>query len=113
MDFNEIARFCSIPLQRLQEYEAAGFLRKEHEGDYKIEDVERLGLLEMLTQIGFDTAEIKQYLESGNRNVSPRRRIQLLRDKRCKILHNIHGNQALLDHIDYLIWNIKKEGKNF
>ena len=54
MDLNDIARAYSIPLQRLQNYEAAGFLRKQDESTYKEADIEQLGLLEVLVQAGFD-----------------------------------------------------------
>lgn len=42
-------------------------------------------------------------------NQSPDDKIRLLRRLRCKLLDDIHGMQQLLDKIDYLIIQIKKE----
>lgn len=106
MDLNDIARAYSIPLQRLQNYEAAGFLRKQDESTYKEADIEQLGLLEVLVRAGFDMEELKRYLALSRRG-APEGKVQLLRDKRREILSNLHVNQTLLEHIDFLIWNAK------
>lgn len=42
-------------------------------------------------------------------NQSPDEKIRLLRCQRCKLLDEIHIMQQLLDKIDYLIIQIRKE----
>ena len=109
MDIKGIAESYNIPLHRLRDYEAAGLLQKQAQGEYKMSDIDRLGLLEMLVKVGFAIGEIKCYVALDQGEESQRRRVQLLRDKRRKILSDIHGKQTLLDHIDYFIWNIEKK----
>lgn len=113
MNLQEIAHSCNIPLKRLHNYENEGLLHKHDEKDYQMQDIKQLGLLETLIQIGFNIKEIKRYLAVNHTDHSAEKQIQLLRDKRTKILEIIHSKQTLLDSVDYLIWNIKKGvGKN-
>ena len=108
MDLKDIARIYNISLQRLQHYEAAGFLRKQGQHAYQKVDIDQLGLLEVLTQAGFGMEELKRYLEAS-RGGGANEQIQLLLDKRREILSKLHVNQTLLAHIDFLIWSTKKE----
>ncbi|HIU26195.1 MAG TPA: hypothetical protein IAC50_06870 [Candidatus Copromorpha excrementigallinarum] len=75
------------------------------EGDKFGEDVIRL-----LRETGMETdqlAELKQLLEEGDAAASER--IKLLKKHRFSLLKGIHKKQELLDRLDYVIYELKRE----
>ena len=69
---------------------------------------ERTRLLRNLKDAGFDEATIQKYMElqkAGRRQEQYR----LLALHRAVLLDQVHTNQHMIDCLDYLVYEIKKE----
>ncbi|MDO4285759.1 MAG: MerR family transcriptional regulator [Eubacteriales bacterium] len=81
-------------------------------GVYTEADLETLGLIGTLMRAGFSREETKQYLMLGEKQKADWTsavQIRMLRKHRSSLLENIHEKQQLLDSIDFMIRNKKKE----
>lgn len=95
MTKQEASEHFSIPVEILDEYEALGF-----EGErYDDSDLERIGTLMTLRDIGFTRPEIEEFMLLPP---CDRRRCEMLEEKRRQSLDEIHYREKRLDHIDYL-----------
>lgn len=72
-------------------------------------ELENLGMVCTLTSLGFTGEEIRVYLEAGEDAEGRERQIRMLKCRRVKLLDNIHSEQKLLDQIDFIIREKKKE----
>lgn len=72
-------------------------------------ELENLGMVCTLTSLGFTGEEIRIYLEAGEDAEGIEQQIRMLKCRRGKLLDNIHSEQKLLDQIDFIIREKKKE----
>lgn len=79
--------------------------------EYRDEDFESLGLVDTLLGAGFTPEETKKYLLLTERKGTGRQQISMLKSQRRLLLDDIHKKQKFLDHLDYMIWEKKKEEK--
>lgn len=113
MTIREVSEKYKIPLKILQEYEAWRSCEEDKKAadsrQYDESDLERLSMIMTLHDIGFDTAEIKRYMQllmKGKSSVKERE--QMLNEKRNERLDEIHRKQKQLDRIDYLRFELHR-----
>ena len=117
MTLNEASERSNIPLDILHEYERWGLCGavKKVMGAWQYDDtdLERLGLIMTLHDIGFENAEIEMYmklmLEQEN---SDDRRLKMLEKKRRTLLDDIHFCEKQVSKLDYLRYQIRSNKKN-
>ena len=107
-------RYC-IPIQILREYESWGLCGevKKVMGSWRYDDsdLERLGTIMTLHDIGFTNTEVERYMklllqgESGENE-----RLKMLESKRNGTLDEIHFKERQLDRLDYLRYEMKHSG---
>ena len=74
-------------------------------------DGHRLCLIRTLLEAGMDLPTLRRYLALEDAGESTgEERVRLLRQQRCRLLEDIHRRQKLLDCLDYMIHEAKKEG---
>ena len=73
----------------------------------KITDKE---LAELLKSSGMNDDEIESFLKRCENNCCCAEKIRILRKTRKTLLDMIHKEQAMLDKLDNLIWNIEHGG---
>lgn len=108
MKAEEVSRRYQIPLELLREDQDWGFISRT--GEYEEADLSRLSLMLTLQEIGFAPAEIREYLQlwlDGEK--SSARRIQLLEEKRGRILAAIHAEEQKLERLDCLRHLLRKQ----
>lgn len=108
MKAEEVSRRYQIPLELLQDDQDWGFI--SWSGEYEEADLPRLSLMLTLQEIGFEPAEIRDYLHlwlDGEK--SSVRRIQLLEEKRDRILAAIHAGEQKLERLDCLRHFLRKQ----
>ncbi len=114
MTLEEAEKKFDIPPDRLKQYISFGFIKSIGNingiTDYCVEDFDRIGLIETLSGVGFSTDEIKKFLSLTKNTGTNEEQIYMLRKHRCTLLKNIHEKQQLLDQLDFMIWNKKKQG---
>ena len=67
-------------------------------------------LAELLKSSGMTENEVKPFLERCENNCCCAEKVRILRKTRKSLLDTIHKEQALLDKLDNLIWNIEHGG---
>lgn len=114
MFLQEASEYLHMEIEHLRLYEENGLLRgkKTKDGimDYSDTELQRVAHLYSLQKAGMDLKSLKQFvrlLEGGTNKKAEQ--IRALRKCRCKLLDEIHGKQQSLDHLDYLIYEIKKQ----
>lgn len=114
MTKQEASERYGIPVNILDEYESWGLCPavKKVMGawQYDESDIERLSLILTLHDIGFEPAEVENYmrleLEGDSTNA---RRMLMLGEKRRGMLDEIHFREKQLDRLDYLRYEIQKK----
>lgn len=120
MTIDEAAARYNIPVSVLKEYESWGLCGEVKKvmgaWHYDETDMERLGLIMTLHDIGFTNEEAERYMRltlSGD--ATAEERMEMLRKKRNGTLDEIHFKQKQLDRLDYLRFAISRasgrEGK--
>ena len=66
-------------------------------------------LAELLKSSGMNDDEVKSFLKRCESNCCCAEKVRILRKTRKTLLDTIHKEQALLDKLDNLIWNIDTE----
>ena len=69
-------------------------------------------VLQCLTDAGCDDSLIERF-EAMRRAASRGGQLALLNDHRRLLLDRIHAEQKKLDCLDYLLWSIKEDRKDF
>ncbi|MFQ6793085.1 MAG: MerR family transcriptional regulator [Thomasclavelia sp.] len=119
MTMEEASVKYHIPIQVLKEYRDMGLCDEVKEvmgvWQYDETDIERLGTIMTLNDIGFNKDEIQEYMKLllKNTDTSVQRKM-MLRNKRSKTLDEIHFKEIQLMKIDYLtneINQMKKKGE--
>lgn len=113
MTLAEAEKKFGLPMDTLKRYVSCGFLRAKQgaarSDAYREEDFTRLGLIETLLHAGFTVEETRTYLALTEQAETDAAQIRMLRKRRGALLEEIHQKQQLLDHIDFMIWDKKKE----
>ena len=117
MTINEASERYHIPLEILQEYERwglCGAVRKVMGAwQYDDTDLERLGLIMTLHDIGFEVSEIETYMKLLlEQNGSDSSRLKMLEQKRQTLLDDIHFREKQISKLDYLRYQIRNNEKN-
>lgn len=115
MTLAEAEKKFNLPMDTLKKYVSFGFIQAKrsetHAEDYRDQDFERLGLIETLMSAGFTEEETLKYLALTENMGTDEEQIRMLRKQRRSLLNDIHKKQQLLDNIDFMIWDKKKEEK--
>lgn len=107
MTKNEISQKYNISSNLLNMYESVNNCKS-----YNDEDIEAIGMIMTLYNVGFDDSEVKNYIGLYlSDNDTSKKRKEILTNKRRQILDEIHARQKQLENIDYLRYKITK-GKN-
>ena len=114
MTINEASERYQIPMEILREYESWGLCGtvKKVMGawQYDDQDLERLGMIMTLHDIGFQNDEVEEYmrllLEGEN---TEEQRMQMLNKHRGIDLDEIHLREKQLDRVDYLRYKIQNK----
>ncbi len=116
MTIKEASERYQIPMEILREYESWGLCGtvKKVMGawQYDDQDLERLGLIMTLHDIGFQNEEVEEYmrllLEGKN---TEEQRMQMLNRRRGIALDEIHLREKQLERMDYLRYMIRKKSR--
>lgn len=107
MTKDEIYKHFNIPSEILDEYHEMGLCDEVKKvmgtWQYDDSDVERLGLIMTLHDVGFDNEEVAHYMQlrsEGSSTEEQRRKI--FDEKRTSTLDEIHFKEKQLDRLDYL-----------
>ncbi len=113
MTMQEASERYTIPLKILKEYEKwelCGAVKKVMGAwQYDDQDIERLGMIMTLHDIGFNSSEVETYMRltlEGNRTEPER--IAMLNRIRGKTLDEIHFKEKQIAHMDYLRHEMEK-----
>ena len=114
---NEASERYNIPLEILHEYECWGLCGavKKVMGAWQYDDtdLERLGLIMTLHDIGFEVSEIETYMKLLlEQNGSDSSRLKMLEQKRQTLLDDIHFSEKQISKLDYLRYQIRNNEKN-
>ena len=107
MTIQEASEKYQIPMEILKEYEQWNLCDevKKVMGNwqYDDEDLQRLGMIMTLHNIGFEKKEIREYMKLYLRgDVTAAERMRILTQKRQQTLDEIHFQEKRLQDLDYL-----------
>ena len=115
MTMGEASERYKIPLKILKEYESWGLCGavKKVMGSwqYDDQDIERLSMIMTLHDIGFDSSEVETYmrLTLEGEHTKPER-MAMLNKRRGRTLDEIHFKEKQITYMDYLRYEMQKEG---
>lgn len=117
MTMKEAGERYQVPLKILKEYESWGLCGavKKVMGawQYDDQDIERLGMIMTLHDIGFSSSEVKAYMRLALEGESTQAmRLEMLNRKRGKTLDEIHLKERQIVHMDYLRYEMQKGKKD-
>ena len=75
-----------------------------------IPEITNKELAELLKSSGMNDDEVKSFLKRCESNCCCAEKVRILRKTRKALLETIHKEQAMLDKLDNLIWNIEHGG---
>ena len=116
MTMKEAGERYQIPLKILKEYESWGLCGavKKVMGSwqYDDQDIERLGMIMTLHDIGFGSSEVETYMRLvlEGEHTEPER-IAMLNRRRVRTLDEIHVKEKQIAHMDYLRYEMQKSEK--
>ena len=113
MTMKEANETYQIPLDILKQYEKWNLCKgtKKVTGMWQYDDgdLERLGTIVTLYEIGFSSNEVEQYMRlSVCETDTTEKRMQILTQKREQMLDKIHFYEKRLEQLDYLRYSIDK-----
>ena len=112
MKRQEVSERYQIPLDILREYEswAPGEATRQGRAGWQYDDtdLERLGTLLTLYEIGFSAQEARTYMCLPEESRTAARRLQMLKQKRAETLEEIYRKERQLQKLDYLRYEIQK-----
>lgn len=109
MTFNEIKRHYNISDEVIQKYKDCGFCRINRENECSDLDLEKLKLILLLLDSGFDIEEIENYIKiQPIDKMGDIKKMKLLDKKRNQILDKIHIYEKQLENLDYIRHEIRK-----
>lgn len=111
MKSEEVKGCCNIPEEMVELYERLKLEfapEKTEKGDLSCEDMERIGLMTTLKEAGLDDRETERYMRLLFEGESTEnRRMDILNDKRERVLGELHRCQRRLDKLDYLRYSLR------
>ena len=114
MTINEASEKYNIPIEVLKEYEGWGLCDEVKKvmgvWQYDDQDLERLGMIMTLHDIGFSNEEVETYMRlflDGKATESER--LRMLNNLRNNALDEIHFKEKQLERMDYLRHKIRKK----
>lgn len=116
MTIDEASERYRIPIALLKEYESWGLCGavKKVMGhwQYDDQDLERLGMVMTLHDIGFTNEEVETYMRLLLREESSEAEcLKMLDEKRRMALDEIHFREKQLERMDYLRYQIRVSQK--
>ncbi len=113
MTIDEASKRYDIPIKVLREYESWGLCGavKKVMGawQYDNQDIERLGMVMTLRDIGFSSGEAESYMRLLLEEKSTEsQRMEMLDKKRSRTLDEIHFKEKQIERMDYLRFEIRK-----
>lgn len=114
MTREEVGKRYQIPVKILKEYESFGLsaaVKKEAgEGQYDDQDIESLGMLMTLHDIGFGKREVEDYMRlmQEGEKTQPQR-LAMLNHRRGRTLDEIHIREKQIEHMDYLRYEMQQD----
>lgn len=113
MTIQEVSERYQIPMEILKEYESWGMDGAAGKAvgawQYDDTDLERLGLILSLRDMGFESPEVESYMRLLGQQGTEAQRLRMLNKKRYVLLDNIHAQEKLLEQLDYLRYHIRKQ----
>lgn len=114
MTINEASERYNVPLEILHEYERWGLCgavkRVMGSWQYDDTDLECLGMIMTLRDIGFENTEIETYMKLLlEQEGSEDQRLKMLEEKRKSLLDEIHFREKQVSNLDYLRHHIRKK----
>lgn len=116
MTMKEASEQYMIPIKILKEYEKwelCGAVKKiMGVWQYDDQDIERLGMIMTLHDMGFNNSEVETYmrLTLEGAHTEPER-IAMLNRRRGKTLDEIHFKEKQIAHMDYLRYEMQNSRK--
>lgn len=112
MTINEASEKYNIPIEVLKEYESWGLCSEVKKvmgvWQYDDQDLERLGMIMTLHDIGFSNAEVESYMRLLLDGKSTEdERLRMLNTLRNNTLDEIHFKEKQLERMDYLRHKIR------
>lgn len=114
MTIGEVSERYHIPVKILKEYERWGLCGtvKKVAGawQYDDRDIEKLGMIMTLYDIGFTGCEVETYMRlmlEGEH--TKQQRIAMLRRRRGKALDEIHFREKQIEYMDYLRYEMQQD----
>ncbi len=112
MTINEASERYQIPIDVLKEYERWGLCgsvkKVMGQWQYDDQDLERLGMIMTLHDIGFESGEVEEYMRLLLEGESTReKRLKMLNRRRGIALDEIHLREKQLERMDYLRYRIQ------
>ena len=112
MTINEASERYQIPIDVLKEYERWGLCgsvkKVMGQWQYDDQDLERLGMIMTLHDIGFESGEVEEYMRLLLEGESTREtRLKMLNRRRGIALDEIHLREKQLERMDYLRYRIQ------
>lgn len=115
MTRREVNEQYNIPISVLEEYESWGLCGAEKTCGawlYDDTDLEQLGMVMTLYEIGFQRAETEQYMRlllgQGDSRAA---RLRMLEEKRKELLAEIHFQERQLSKLDFWRYQLRNEKK--
>ena len=114
MTMQEASERYRIPIRILEEYESWGLCGAVKKGmdawQYDDTDLERLGTIMTLYDIGFTAEEVETYMRLLlEQEDSGAARLRMLNQKRNAALDEIHFRERQLEQLDYLRHALRKQ----
>lgn len=110
----EVCRRYQIPAEVLEEYKSMGLCGAVRmamdDWHYDDTDLERLGLIMALHDVGFDKSAIETYMQLMlQADKSKAERLRFLDEQRKAKLEEIHLRERQLERMDYLRYKLRSE----
>lgn len=114
MTKTEASALYNIPVEVLDEYERWGLCGevKKVMGAWQYDhmDIERLGMIMTLHDIGFGNEDIEEYMSLMSAGDSTEKeRLRILNEKRSHTLSEIHFREKQLERLDYLRFKMGRD----
>ena len=114
MTTQETSERYQIPMDVLRAYERWNLcgLEEKVKGQWRYDDIdlERLGTIMTLLDVGFTIQEAEAYMRLQlEQNHTESQRLRMLDQKRDRTLDEIHFRERQLERLDYLRFHIRKQ----
>lgn len=111
MKIKEVSERYNISISTLRYYEKVGLFKDVQRvhgiREYEDKDIERLSLILTLKKVGLTIANISTFIQLDKEgNMSKSKRIEILKNERQKVLHDIHTQQKNLETLDCMLYHL-------